>query len=226
MVDAVGETDCDPFSATFAPFKSALAAFVVVHVRVELPPDAIVVGFALIPAVGGPLEPTVTVAWAVAVAPDEPVAIKAYVVVDVGETVCVPLTATDAPFRVALTAVVEVQVRVELPPETMDIGFALIPAVGPLEPTVTVAWAVAVAPDELVATKVYVVVDVGETVCDPVTATEAPFRVALAALVDVQVKVELPPEVIEVGFALSPAVGAPEVTVMRTWPQSVAPVEL
>lgn len=147
-------------------------------------------------------------------------------VVDVGETVCDPVTATVAPFNFALTALVEVHVSVELPPETMETGFALIPAVGPVEPTVTVALAVAVAPDEPVATKVYVVVDVGETVCDPLTATEAPFSVALTALVDVHVRVELPPEAIEVGFAVSPAVGAPEVTVMRTWPQSVAPVEL
>jgi len=58
------------------------------------------------------------------------------------------------------------------------------------------------------------------------TATDVPFRVALTAFVDVQVNVELPPEAMEVGLALIPAVGALEVTVMRTWPQSVAPVEL
>ena len=46
------------------------------------------------------------------------------------------------------------------------------------------------------------------------------------AFVDVQVSVELPPEVMDVGVALIPAVGALEVTVMRTWPQSIAPVEL
>ena len=66
----------------------------------------------------------------------------------------------------------------------------------------------------------------GETDCDPLTATDAPFRVALTALVDVHVSVELPPDAIEAGFALIPAVGALEATVMRTWPQSVAPVEL
>jgi hypothetical protein len=199
----------------------------VVQVRVELPPDAIVVGFALIPAVGGPLEePTVTVAWADAVAPDALLEMKVYVVVVVGETLCDPLTATVAPFRVALTALVDVHVSVELPPGAMETGFALIPAVGPLAPTVTVVWAVAVAPDELMAMKVYVVVAVGETVCDPLTATDAPFRVALTALVDVQVSVELPPDAIEAGLALIVAVGALEVTVIRTWPQSVAPVEL
>jgi hypothetical protein len=48
----VGETTNDPFNATLVPFKSALTAFAVVHVSVELPPAAIVVGFALMPAAG------------------------------------------------------------------------------------------------------------------------------------------------------------------------------
>jgi flagellar biosynthesis protein FliP len=154
VVEVVGETVCDPFRATVAPFRSALTALVVLHVSVELPPDAIEVGLALIPAAGGPLEPTVTVAWADAVAPDELLLTKVYVVVDVGETDCDPLTATDAPFRVALTAFVDVQVSVELPPDVIEVGLALIVAVGPVEPTVTVAWAVAVAPEELLAMKV------------------------------------------------------------------------
>jgi hypothetical protein len=68
------------------------------------------------------------------------------------------------------------------------------------------------------------VVAVGETTCDPLTATEAPFRVALVALVELQVSVELPPDAIEVGFALMAAVGQLVLTV--TWPQSLAPAEL
>jgi hypothetical protein len=71
VVDVVGETVCDPFSATVAPFRSALTALVVVQVKVELLPAAMVVGDATIPAVGGPDEVTVTVVWADAVAPDE-----------------------------------------------------------------------------------------------------------------------------------------------------------
>jgi hypothetical protein len=67
-----------------------------------------------------------------------------------------------------------------------------------------------------------VVVEVGETVCDPLTATDAPFKLALTALVDVQVSVELPPEAMELGLALIAAV----VTVTVVCPQSVAPVEL
>jgi hypothetical protein len=81
---------------------------------------------------------------------------------------------------------------------------------------------------EFFAMNVSVVVAVGETICDPLTATAAPFRVALTAFVDVQVSVELAPGAIEVGFAQSPAVGAPppRVTVMGDLPQSVARVEL
>jgi len=63
------------------------------------------------------------------------------VVVAVGETVCVPLTATAAPFKVALAAFVDVQVRVELPPDVIEVGLAVIPAVGAGGVTVTVACA-------------------------------------------------------------------------------------
>ena len=52
VVDVVGETTCDPFNATVVPFKSALTAFWVVHVRVELPPEAMTVGFPMMPAAG------------------------------------------------------------------------------------------------------------------------------------------------------------------------------
>ena len=55
-----------------------------------------------------------------------------------GETACEPLSATDAPFRVALVAFVEDQVSVELPPEEIDVGFAVMDAVGPEVPPVTV----------------------------------------------------------------------------------------
>jgi hypothetical protein len=52
VVVAVGETTSDPFNATVVPFKSALTQLAVVHVSVELPPDAIEVGFARMPAAG------------------------------------------------------------------------------------------------------------------------------------------------------------------------------
>ena len=72
-----------------------------------------------------------------------------------GDTVCDPFTATVVPFSFALTALVEDQVSVELAPEVMEVGFAVILAVGdPLEPTVTEVWAEVDVPAELVATKV------------------------------------------------------------------------
>lgn len=64
------------------------------------------------------------------------------------------MTGTDAPFRVALVAFVELQVNVELAPAVIEVGLAAMLAVGPEEPTVTVACDDAVAPEELVAMKV------------------------------------------------------------------------
>jgi hypothetical protein len=71
-----------------------------------------------------------------------------------------------------------------------------------------------------------VVVAVGETTCDPLTATAAPFKVALVAFVEDQASVELAPDVIELGFAVMVAVGAPDVTVTVADDVAVAPVEL
>jgi len=72
VVVAVGETTSDPFNATVVPFRSALTQLDVFHVNVELPPGAIVVVLALMPAAGGPLPPvTVTVTWPQSVAPVE-----------------------------------------------------------------------------------------------------------------------------------------------------------
>jgi hypothetical protein len=143
--------------------------------------------------------------------PDAPVAMKVYVVVAVGETVCDPLTATDAPFRVALTALVDVQVSVELPPGAIEVGFALIPAVAGLLPpvTVTVIWPQSVAPDALWPVMRYVVGAVGETTSDPFNATVVPFKSALTQLTVVHVSVELLPDAMVVGFALMPAAGGP-----------------
>jgi hypothetical protein len=76
VVSTVGETTCDPLNATGVPFKSAFTQFTVFQASVELAPGRMQVGFALIPAPGGPLEPSVTVAVAVAVVPVELLAIK------------------------------------------------------------------------------------------------------------------------------------------------------
>ena len=101
-----------------------------VQVSVELPPDAIEVGFALIAAVGAPLGLTVTLTWPQSVAPVEPVHVMRYVVVAVGETNCDPLNATGVPFKSALTQLDELHVSVELPPDSIEVGFARMPATG------------------------------------------------------------------------------------------------
>jgi hypothetical protein len=70
-VVAVGDTDCEPFKGTVVPFRSAVVAFWVDHVKVELPPVDMTVGLAAMAAAGGPLlAATVTVAWPQSVAPD------------------------------------------------------------------------------------------------------------------------------------------------------------
>ena len=67
---------------------------------------------------------------------------------------------------------------------------------------------------------------VGDTTCEPLSGTEAVFNVALVALVDVQVRVEELPIVIEVGFAERAAVGGPpEETVTTAWAWAVVPEE-
>jgi len=61
------------------------------------------------------------------------------------------LTATEAPFSVALVAPVDDQVSVDVPPDVMVMGSALMEAVGPPPVlTTTVAVELAVAPDALV----------------------------------------------------------------------------
>jgi len=54
----------EPFNGTGEPFSLALTAFFVVQVSVVLPPGAMELGLAVIPAAGAPVEPlTVTVTW-------------------------------------------------------------------------------------------------------------------------------------------------------------------
>jgi hypothetical protein len=65
----------------------------------------------------------------------------------------------------------------------MLVGFAFSMAIGiGGGGAVTVTVAVAVRePVELVATREYVAVDAGETLCDPLAATAAPFSVIVVA---------------------------------------------
>jgi uncharacterized protein (UPF0212 family) len=74
----------------------------------------------------------------------------------------------------------------------IDVGFADSVAVGAGvgAETVTVTALVTDTPEALVATNVYVVVEVGEYGCDPLAATGAPFIVTDVALVVLHVSVD------------------------------------
>jgi len=118
----------------------------------------------------------------------EPVALVAtseYVVVAVGETIRDPLAATAAPSSVIVVAFEVAHESVDDWPLLMLVGFAFSMAVGiGGGGAVTVTVAVAdVEPVELVATSEYVAVAVGETICDPLPATAAPFSVIVVAFV-------------------------------------------
>ena len=128
-----------------------LVALVDVHVKVDEPPDAIVVGDALIDTVGtGAVAFTVTVADDVT-DPTEFVAVSVYVVVAVGDTLRLPDAATvPIPWlMVTDVAFAVLHVSVDDCPELMVVGDADSEAVGS-ELTVTVAVSVSL-PLELVA---------------------------------------------------------------------------
>ena len=111
-------------------------------------------------------------------------ATSVYVVVVVGETTRDPLAATAAPSSVIVVAFAVDHESVDDWPLLMLVGFAFSVAVGIGVGAVTVTFAVAVVePAELVATSEYVVVAVGDILCDPVAATEAPFSVIVVASV-------------------------------------------
>jgi hypothetical protein len=112
------------------------------------------------------------------------------VVVALTATEVVPLTATETPLIVVLTALVVCHVTTALLP----CSAAWIAAVGAgVEDTVTVALAVAVAPAAFLATIVKVVVPLTGTVVVPFTATVWPLIVADTALVVCHVTTALLP---------------------------------
>jgi hypothetical protein len=119
----------------------------------------------------------------------------------------VPDTVTDVAF-------VAVTVRMEDPPATIDVGFAVMPTVGDCADTTETVVVAEVFPPLPVAVAVYVVVVVGVTVCVPPVAPKVyvvpsvPVTVTLVASVAVTVKVDVPPEVTDPGLAVRVTVGA------------------
>lgn len=195
-----------------------------VQVNVELPPGEIEVGDAV--SVTASVPETVTVAVAVT-EPPVPVAVAVYVVVWVGETDTVPLVARLLPTLLSmLTAVafVVLHVKVEEPPELIEVGEAENVIVGEADVAVTVTVAFAVPPAP-VAVPVNVVVALTATVADPDSANavwSSPpmpgFMANDVAFVVLHVSVTRPPAGTELALAVSVTVGGvpPLATVMLT----------
>ena len=157
------------------PARVTVVALSALTVRVDVLPDAIEAGFAVIVMVGAGIAVTVTTAVAVTV-PPAPVAVAVYVVVAAGVIACVPPVAGNVYDEPSLPAIVTVvalsalTVRVDVLPDTIEAGFAVIVTVGAgFAVTVTTAVAVTV-PLAPVAVAVYVVVAAGVTVCVPPVA--------------------------------------------------------
>ncbi len=134
--------------------------------------------------------------------------------------VCDPLVGTvpvKAPDAVQVSAFVEDQVSVELPPETTLLGFALKDTVGGVTLTDTVAELLAEPPLPVQARTNFVVALNATVVWVPLvgSAPVQPFdAVHELVFVEVQVNTEVLPLLTVVGFAVIVTTGAGAVTVM------------
>jgi hypothetical protein len=109
-------------------------------------------------------------------------------------------------------ALIELQVKVAVPPLAILVGFAVNMTVGMLAATVTVAVTAAVVPPGPVQVSEYEASAVNALVsCDPLVAKvppQPPEAVHDVALVELHVKVATPPLLTDIGDALKEAVGA------------------
>ena len=210
VVVALGLTGSDPLAATDAPSIVTVVAFCVVHVRVlPVPPTTTLVGVAVNEAVGG--KSTLTVAAACAgVVPLAPVATNVYVVVCVGVTVCDPFGLTAAPFNVTDVAFCVVHVNVAgCPCSTVGaLAFRFATGSGGPVTVIVLAACAGVVPLGPVATRVYVVVELGFTCIEPDASTAFPFSVTEVAFCVVQVRVAAWPGWILVTLDVRDAEGA------------------
>jgi hypothetical protein len=203
-------------NAPFQPPEAAQAvALVELQVSVDVPPGPTTVGLAVKLAVGAAW--TVTVAVAAALVPPGPVQVSEYDVVAVRAPVLWLLLAGSAPLQppeaAQAVALVELQVKVDVPPGATTVGLAVKVAVGAAGAvTVTVAVAAALVPPGPVQVSEYDVVAERAPVLWLLLAGNAPFQPPEAAqavaLVEVQLSVDVPPLAILVGFAVNAAVGA------------------
>jgi hypothetical protein len=209
--------------ANVPPVAMHDVALVELQVNVDVPPLAMLVGFAFNVAVG--MAPIVTVAVAGALVPPAPVHVNEYAVLVVKAPVLwlplavfVPLQPPDAIHDVAW---VELHVNREAPPLAMVVGLAVSVAVG-AGAMLTVAVAGVLVPPAPVHVNEYVVLAVKAPVLWLPLAVFVPANVPPAALQDValvelQVSMEVPLLATLVGFAFKVAVGiVPTVTVAVT----------
>jgi len=202
------------------PVPTQLSVSVLDQVRMDESPEVILVGSAERVAVGAgaaALTDTVTLSDAL---PPGPVHDIEYVVLLVGETETDPDVALPVLkfVPVQLSASVLDQVSVDESPEVMEVGDAERDAVGAgaaaLTDTVTLSDALPPGPVHDIE---YVVLLVGETETDPDVASPVlkPEPVQMPTLVLDQVRVDEPPEVMEVGDAERVAVGSAQLGVVK-----------
>jgi hypothetical protein len=169
-------------------------------------------------AVPLPVPVTETVAlWLVV--PPAPVQLNVYTAVALRVPVdCDPLIASEplhAPDAVQAVALVEDQVRVDVPPWATLLGLAAIETLGAAAETVTVADCAAEPPAPVqVRVNFVVAVRVG-VACEPAVASEPlqpPEAVQAVALVDDHVNADAAPLLTVVGFAVKVTAGAGVVT--------------
>jgi hypothetical protein len=210
------------------PVAVQAVALVDLHVRVVVPPPAMLAGLAESTAVGADEPVTVTVAVTGALLPPGPEQVKAKAVFAVRPVMlCVPLTAfaPDHPFDAAqLVAPVALQVNVVLPPLATLVGLASnVTTGGVLLATVTVTDADALLPPSPVQVSVNVVSEVSAPVNRaPLVAREPvqpPDAAQAVTWVELQVNCALPPLFTAVAEVVSEAVGGGGAGVTGTDPE-------
>jgi hypothetical protein len=195
------------------PEAAQEVALVELHVSVEVPPLATVVGFAVNVTVG--VGATLTVAVAVLLDPPAPLQVNEYDVVAASSPVpWLPLVALlpfQPPEAVQEVALVELHVSVEAPPLATEVGFAVNVTVG-AGTTLTLAEATLLVPPAPAQFNEYEPAIVRDPVlCVPLVGSvplQFPEAMHEVALVEVHVSVEAPPLATDVGFAVSVTVGA------------------
>jgi hypothetical protein len=188
-------------------------ASVELHASTEAFPEATAVGAAASVAVGAGIDATVAVAGGVT--PPGPVHTIEYTLVAmIGPVLWVPLAATvplHPPDAIHESALVDVHVKVEAPPEATAVGVAVSATIGKAF-TVTGAVAAALLPPGPVHVKEKIAFAVNAPVffvpllaSVPLQSPDAAHEVAWAEL---QVSVEVLPAATTVGFAASCTVGS------------------